>query len=152
MGLVKMGLVAGLLREKLWAYPVALAVLGLFFCYQMYRLAHTHSSGLGFFSLLDLIILVLIWREYKSLKCDRSGYETTRRTVMKTKILFLVAIPVAIAALIYGYTRTSEEQAADKEADQPVTAASRVHRATNSETLISLDPKAQQLIGLQATR
>lgn len=70
-GLVKMGLVAGLLREKLWAYPLALTVLGLFFCYQMYRLGHTHSLWLGFFSAVDLIILVLIWREYKNLKTGR---------------------------------------------------------------------------------
>ena len=59
-GLVKMGLVAGLLLEKLWAYPLALAVLGLFFGYQMYRLGHTHSLWLGFFSIIDFFILILI--------------------------------------------------------------------------------------------
>ncbi len=71
-GVVKVGLVAGLLSEKLWAYPLALTVLGFFFCYQMYRLSYTHSPGLAFVSVVDFIILGLIWREYKSLKTHRS--------------------------------------------------------------------------------
>jgi uncharacterized membrane protein len=72
-GIAKVGLVTGLLRGKLWAYPAALAVLGLFLCYQVYRFSHNHSLGLGLISLLDLIILVLIWRDYKYLKVYR-GY------------------------------------------------------------------------------
>jgi uncharacterized membrane protein len=71
-GLAKVGLVAGLLRGKLWAYPVALIVLGLFLCYQIYRLSHTHSPGLGLVSLLDLVILALIWRDYRYVKARRS--------------------------------------------------------------------------------
>jgi uncharacterized membrane protein len=71
-GLAKVGLVAGLLRGKLWAYPTALTVLGLFLCYQIYRLSHTHSLGLGLLSLLDLVILALIWRDYQYLKARRS--------------------------------------------------------------------------------
>lgn len=70
-GIAKVGLVAGLLRAKLWAYPTALVVLGLFLCYQIYRLSHTHSLGLGLVSLLDLIILALIWRDYQFLKARR---------------------------------------------------------------------------------
>ena len=67
-GIAKVTLVAGLLRGKLWAYPAALTVLGLFLCYQIYRLGHTHSIGLAFVSLLDLVILALIWRDYQFLK------------------------------------------------------------------------------------
>jgi uncharacterized membrane protein len=67
-GIAKVGLVAGLLRGKMWSYPTALAVLGLFLCYQLYRLYHTHSLGLGLVSLLDLVILLLIWRDYQFLK------------------------------------------------------------------------------------
>ncbi len=70
-GIVKIGLVAGLLRGKLWAYPTALIVLGLFLAYQIYRFSHTHSLLLGFFSLIDLAILVLIWRDYRYLKTHR---------------------------------------------------------------------------------
>ena len=64
-GIAKMGLVAGLLRGKLWSYPAALSILGLFLVYQVYRLSHTHSLGLAVLTLLDVAILALIWREYR---------------------------------------------------------------------------------------
>jgi uncharacterized membrane protein len=67
-GITKIGLAAGLLRGKLWSYPAALAVLGLFLCYQVYRFSHNHSVGLGLISVLDLIVIVLIWRDYKYMK------------------------------------------------------------------------------------
>ncbi len=70
-GIAKLGLVAGLLRGKLWSYPLALIVLGLFLIYQIYRLSHTHSLGLAFLTVIDLAILVLIWRDYKYLKSRR---------------------------------------------------------------------------------
>jgi uncharacterized membrane protein len=67
-GIVKLGLVTGLLLGKLWAYPTAMSVLGLFFGYQIYRIIHTHSIGLAFLSVIDLLILILIWRDYQYLK------------------------------------------------------------------------------------
>lgn len=70
-GITKVGLVIGLLRGKLWAYPTALVLLGLFLCYQIYRFSHNHSPSLAFFSLLDLAILVVIWRDYQYLKTNR---------------------------------------------------------------------------------
>jgi uncharacterized membrane protein len=76
-GIAKVGLVAGLLRGKLWAYPAALIILGLFLCYQVYRFSHNHSVGLGLVSLLDFIILVLIWRDYKYLKVRMAVREPT---------------------------------------------------------------------------
>ena len=70
-GLVKVGLAVGLLRGKLWAYPTALVVLGLLLVYQAYRFSHTHSPGLAFVSVIDLIILAVIWRDYQFLKARR---------------------------------------------------------------------------------
>jgi len=67
-GIAKIGLVAGLLRGKLWSYPTALAVLGVFLCYQIYRFNHNHSIGLALLSIIDLIVLVLIWRDYQYMK------------------------------------------------------------------------------------
>lgn len=67
-GVTKMGLVIGLLRGKLWAYPAALIILGLFLSYQIYRFSHNHSPGLAFVSLLDLAILAVIWRDYQYFK------------------------------------------------------------------------------------
>jgi uncharacterized membrane protein len=66
-GIAKVGLVAGLLRGKLWAYSAALIVLGFFLCYQVYRFSHNHSLGLALVSLLDFVILVLIWKDYQYL-------------------------------------------------------------------------------------
>ena len=67
-GITKIGLVTGLLRGKLWSYPTALAVLGVFLCYQIYRFNHNHSIGLALLSIIDLLVLVLIWRDYKYMK------------------------------------------------------------------------------------
>lgn len=68
---------------------------------------------------------------------------------MKIKILIAVVVVVAVAALIFGYTQMSKERAADEAADQPITAASRVQTGANGETVVTLDVKTQQLIGLQ---
>jgi uncharacterized membrane protein len=63
-GVVKLFLVGNLLRRKLWAYPAALAVLGLFIVYQVYRYSFTHSAGLLALTVFDLVVIGLIWREY----------------------------------------------------------------------------------------
>jgi hypothetical protein len=68
---------------------------------------------------------------------------------MKTKIALALALVVAIAALIYGYVKMNREQVADKKADQPISAASRVARSPRGETVVTLDQATQQLIGLQ---
>lgn len=67
-GIVKTILVAGLLRNKLWAYPWSIAVLGIFILYQLYRFMHTHSLWLIALSVFDVVVLYLIWREYKIVK------------------------------------------------------------------------------------
>ena len=64
-GVAKLLLVAGLLREKHWAYPASLAVLGLFIAYQLYRFSYTHSVGLIVLTVFDVIVIGLIWHEYR---------------------------------------------------------------------------------------
>jgi uncharacterized membrane protein len=64
-GLVKVVLVVGLLRNKLWAYPASLIVLGLFIAYQIYRFTYTQSLGLVVLTAFDLVVMVLIWHEYR---------------------------------------------------------------------------------------
>lgn len=63
-GLVKVFLVVGLLRGKLWSYPASLMVLGLFIAYQLYRFSYTSGVGLIILSVFDLVVMMLIWREY----------------------------------------------------------------------------------------
>jgi len=64
-GLIEIFLVAGLLRNKLWAYPLSLWFLGAFIIYQCYRFTHTHSIGLVLLTIFDLVVAFLIWREYQ---------------------------------------------------------------------------------------
>lgn len=64
-GAVKVGLVICLLLNKLWAYPLGLAVLGLLFLYQVYQLITGPTFGMAFLSALDVVILWLIWREWR---------------------------------------------------------------------------------------
>lgn len=64
-GAVKLLLVIGLLREKLWAYPASLIVLGLFIAYQIYRYSFTHSPALIVLSIFDIFVLILVWHEYR---------------------------------------------------------------------------------------
>lgn len=64
-GVVKLFLVAGLLRNRHWSYPAALAVFGAFILYQIYRFTYTHSLGLVALTIFDLAVMWLIWREYR---------------------------------------------------------------------------------------
>src|SRR5260370_40711385 len=59
-GVIKAFLVICLLRNKLWAYPVSLVVLGLFVVYHLYRFSYTHVFGLIVFTFFDVIVLGLI--------------------------------------------------------------------------------------------
>lgn len=67
-GLVKVVLSVGLIRERLGVFPAALAFLGVFILYQAYRLALAPSWELAYLTVLDLIIMVLVWREYRALR------------------------------------------------------------------------------------
>ena len=71
-GIVKLILVAGLLRDKVWAYPASLAVLGLFIAYQLYRLTFAFSVGLIALTVFDLVVIGLIWHEYRLIREHRA--------------------------------------------------------------------------------
>ena len=64
-GVIKLVLVAGLWRERRWAYPAALAFMSAFIVYQAYRLAHTHSLALLAFTAMDVFIVWFVWRDYQ---------------------------------------------------------------------------------------
>ena len=67
-GLVKGVLVAGLLREKLWAYPASFAVFGAFIAYQLYRYSFTHDLMLILLTVFDLFVIYLAVHEYRLLR------------------------------------------------------------------------------------
>lgn len=64
-GFVKLVLIAGLLRRKMWAYPASIAVFALFIAYQSVRFLRTHSLWLLFLTALDVLVIWLIWHEYR---------------------------------------------------------------------------------------
>lgn len=64
-GLVKLLLVIGLLRNRLWSYPASLVVLGLFIVYQLYRYSYTHALGLIVLTVFAVFVVALIWHEYR---------------------------------------------------------------------------------------
>ena len=71
-GLIKLGLIIALLKNKLWAYPSSLGVLGLFVLYQLYQIAGTFSLPLIALTLFDCIVMWFIWREYQVLRARQS--------------------------------------------------------------------------------
>ena len=70
-GIIKLFVIVGLLREKLWYYPLALVVFGLFIIYQLYRFSFTHSPWLLVLTVFDLAIMGLTWHEYRYLRRSR---------------------------------------------------------------------------------
>jgi len=67
-GLVKIVLVFGLLKEKLWAYPASFVVFSLFIAYQLYRYSFTHDFSLILLSIFDLFVIALAIHEYRLLR------------------------------------------------------------------------------------
>jgi uncharacterized membrane protein len=67
-GLVKLVVVVGLLREKLWAYPASFVVFGAFIAYQLYRYSYTHDVSLILLSIFDLFVIALAVHEYRLVK------------------------------------------------------------------------------------
>ena len=65
-GLIKIVMVYTLLRNRLWAYPVAIAVFTGFIAYQLYRYTLHGGIGLLFLSAFDTVLIALIWLEYRA--------------------------------------------------------------------------------------
>lgn len=72
-GLVKVVLVTCLLLNKLWAYPGALVVLTIFLVYQVFLLITKPTFGMAFLTVLDLVIVYLVYREWQKVKAERTA-------------------------------------------------------------------------------
>jgi uncharacterized membrane protein len=73
-GAVKLWLILGLLSEKLWYYPTAMVIFGLFIVYQLYRFSFTHSVFLLFITVLDVVVIALTWHENRYLRRQLPPY------------------------------------------------------------------------------
>jgi uncharacterized membrane protein len=71
-GLVKIVLVAALLRDKIWAYPWMIAFLIVFIVYQVYRMTFAFSIGLLGLTVFDLVVAWLTYREYGKQRAART--------------------------------------------------------------------------------
>lgn len=67
-GVVKLFIVAVLLKGKTWAYHAGIIFFFLFIVYQLYRYSYTHSPWLIVLSVFDIAIIYLTWEEYKHVK------------------------------------------------------------------------------------
>ncbi len=70
-GLIKLALVIALLRKALPAFPIAIVMLSAFVAYEIWRAAHTGSIALPAFAAIDIVIIILITREYLQLRRKR---------------------------------------------------------------------------------
>jgi uncharacterized membrane protein len=67
-GIINAFIVIALWKEKLWAYPVSITILGIFGIYQLYRYSFNHSLWLLSLTVLDVIVIFLVWHEYGIVK------------------------------------------------------------------------------------
>jgi uncharacterized membrane protein len=67
-GVIKLWLIIGLLRRRLWYYPAAMIVFALFIAYQLYRYSFSHSVWLLLITVLDIIVIALTWHEYRFMR------------------------------------------------------------------------------------
>jgi uncharacterized membrane protein len=72
-GLVKALLSILLWMNKLWAYPLAIAIFSAFSVYGAYRYTHTHAMLLLLLAVFDAMIVYLTWEEYRVEKSRRGA-------------------------------------------------------------------------------
>lgn len=71
-GAVKLGLVWALLKRVLIAYPLSIVVFFGFIAYQLHRYSLTQGPGLLLLTGLDVVVIVLIYLEYRALRSGRA--------------------------------------------------------------------------------
>jgi uncharacterized membrane protein len=63
-GLVKTALSVLLWMNRMWAYPVAIAVFAAFAIFGIFRYMHTHATLLIVIAAFDLLVVWLVWEEW----------------------------------------------------------------------------------------
>lgn len=77
-GLVKVVIIVALFKEKIWAYPWMIGLLGLFVLYQVYRMGFVKFSvGLLLLTLFDIFIMWLTWKEYQKHQGIKAASQTS---------------------------------------------------------------------------
>ncbi len=63
-GAIKIIIVVGLLKNKLWAYPLGILVFSAFVLYQIYQYIQSYSVSLIIFTIFDVFLIFITWYEY----------------------------------------------------------------------------------------
>jgi uncharacterized membrane protein len=63
-GVVKVVLVAAVMKDKLWAYPWMIAFLVAFIVYQCYLMVVNPTVGIALLTVFDVFMIWLTYREY----------------------------------------------------------------------------------------
>ncbi len=71
-GVLKIFLMTMLLKNKLWAYPVTGYLMIFMVVYQIYRIFYSHSWVLIVLTIVDMIIIYLIFNQHKK-KLSKQG-------------------------------------------------------------------------------
>jgi uncharacterized membrane protein len=71
-GILKIVLAVELVRERMWVFPVAAAILSGFVVYMTYKLISHYSPWLLAFALFDLITVALVLNEWRSKSTRRA--------------------------------------------------------------------------------
>ena len=69
-GGLKLAMVFGLARQIKWAYPASMVILAGFVIWQVHHFTISGSPTLIALSLLDALMIALVWREYRLLGRD----------------------------------------------------------------------------------
>jgi uncharacterized membrane protein len=62
-------------KKKLWAYPLAMVVFGMFIAYEIYSYIHSHSVLVLLIVIIDAAIIFMIILEYQRLKTEKAKNE-----------------------------------------------------------------------------
>ncbi|MEO8691277.1 MAG: DUF2127 domain-containing protein [Candidatus Saccharimonas sp.] len=84
-GIIKLVLVYALLKEILWTYPYALAILGVFVIAQIVAVILRPGIGMALLLLLNLLIMAIVWGEWQKLKTEISQRTNERQLSIKAK-------------------------------------------------------------------
>lgn len=71
-GIAKLILVIEILRDHLWAYVGLIVLTSAFIVYQIYRISYTHSISLILFTIFDIFVVWLTFREYNKQKHNKA--------------------------------------------------------------------------------
>jgi uncharacterized membrane protein len=85
-GVIKLLLVWALLKRVYWAYPVGIGVLLAFIGFEVYRYTNTHSVSLLVFAGLDVVITLLVAREYRTMRGARRAVGASAGTAHPARL------------------------------------------------------------------